>query len=102
MPSHEPDKRSIPRARTDLAWERCGLGYAGLAGVVLGVAAHHDAPALLPVALALAAVAAAVWRHGRHAYEAETAVAQPRAAALVTVATVLTGLMAALTVIARL
>jgi hypothetical protein len=101
MPSREPPG-GLPRARTDLAWERSGLVYAGLAGVILGVAAHREAPALIPLGVVLLAVAGAVWRHGRHAYDWEQVAAQPRALALLTTATALTGVAAVVIVLVQL
>ena len=94
--------RGLQRARTGLAWERCAFGFAALAGVVLSVAAHRDAPGLLPVAVALLAVAAAVWRQGRQAYESATVAPQPRALLLLTVTTLATGVVAAVAVLLRL
>jgi hypothetical protein len=101
MPSREP-ARGLARARTGLAWERSALVHATLAGVVLGVAAHRDAPAVVPFGIALLAVAAAVWRRGRRAYAWEDVAAQPRALALLTASTAVAALTAAALVLARL
>jgi uncharacterized membrane protein YidH (DUF202 family) len=91
-----------PRERTDLAWQRAGFGYLALAGVVLGIAAHHDAPGLLAVSLALLVVAAAVWRHGRRAYERAEVRSHPRELALMSAVTAAAAIVAALVVIVRL
>jgi hypothetical protein len=101
MPSHD-DERGLARERTGLAWERCALAYAALGGVVLGVAAHRDAPGLLPVSAALAVVAAATWRHGRRAYEHPAVAPQARALRLLTLTTALTAVAAAIAVVVRL
>ncbi|HEX7298984.1 MAG TPA: DUF202 domain-containing protein [Solirubrobacteraceae bacterium] len=101
MPS--PDEPGgVPRERTALAWERSALGFAALAALVVGVAAHRDAPGLLVLALALLALAAAVRRHGRREYARTTVAAQSRAIALLALATVLAALAAAAAVLARL
>jgi uncharacterized membrane protein YidH (DUF202 family) len=104
MPSpdgHERE-RGLARERSGLAWERTGLAFAGLGGVVLGVAAHHDAPSLLAVSAALLGVATAVWRHGRIAYERASVGPQPRVLGLLTLATALAALSAAVVVILKL
>jgi len=100
MPS--PERPGVARERTGLAWQRSALGFVGLAGVVLSVAAHREAPGLLVVSVALAAVALAVWRHGQRAYGNAGVQAQPRALALITVATALAALVAAVVVTVRL
>jgi uncharacterized membrane protein YidH (DUF202 family) len=100
MPSSDPE-RGLARERSGLAWERTGLAFAALAGIVLGVAARHDAPAMLAVSVALVGVAAAVWRHGRVAYERPAVGPQPGALALIALATVLAGLAAAIAVLVR-
>ena len=92
----------VPRARTGLAWERSAFSFATLAGLVLGIAAHRDAPGLLVLSAALLASAAAIWRHGRAAYRRVEVVAQTRAIALLTLAAVVTALAAAGAVLARL
>ena len=91
MPSH--DDPGLARERTGLAWERSALTFAALAAVVLGVAAHHDAPALLALSAALVAAGAAVWRHGRRSYEREGAPPQVRALALMALAVAATALV---------
>jgi uncharacterized membrane protein YidH (DUF202 family) len=100
MPSR--DVPGVARERTGLAWQRSALGFAALAGVVLSVAAHRDAPALLVPSAALLAVAAAVWRQGRRAYAQPAVQAHPRALALLAVATALAALAAAIVVLVRL
>jgi uncharacterized membrane protein YidH (DUF202 family) len=100
MPSPDPE-RGLARERSGLAWERSGLAFATLAGIMLGVAARHDAPALLALSAALLGVAGAVWRHGRVAYERPVVGPQPGALALIAAATVLAALAAAVTVIVR-
>jgi uncharacterized membrane protein YidH (DUF202 family) len=100
MPS--PERRGLARERTGLAWQRSALGFVGLAGVVLSVAAHREAPGLIVVSVALAAVAVGVWRHGRDTYGQPGVQAQPRALALIAVATALAALAAAVAVIVRL
>jgi hypothetical protein len=91
-----------PRERTDLAWQRAAFGYVALGAVVLGIAAHRDAPWLLAVSAALIAVAGAVWRRGRIAYRSAEVAAQPRVLAMLSVATALTALVAAGVVLVRL
>jgi uncharacterized membrane protein YidH (DUF202 family) len=100
MPSPEPP--GLARERTGLAWQRTALGFVGLGGVVLGVAAHREAPTLLVPSVALLAVAAAVWRHGQRAYARPEVQAQPRAIALLAVATAAAALVAAIVVLVRL
>jgi hypothetical protein len=84
MPSRERPPGAAAE-RTRLARQRSAFSYAALAGVVLGVAAHRNAPGLLALSVALLAFAAEVWRRGR-------------APALVTVATVLAAVGCALAV----
>jgi uncharacterized membrane protein YidH (DUF202 family) len=100
MPSTEPP--GVARERTGLAWERSALGFAGLAALVLSVAAHREAPALIVLSIALLAVAAAVWRQGKHAYAEPEVQSQPRAIALLAAATTLAALAAAIVVLVRL
>src|SRR5512132_699114 len=100
MPSTEPP--GVPRERTGLAWQRSAFGFVALAGVVLSVAAHREAPGLVAVSAALAIVAAAVWRQGRRAYERPAVEAQQQAIALVAVATALAALAAAVVVVLHL
>ena len=97
-----PDTPAATRERTSLAWQRSALAFAGLAAVVLGVAAHRNAPGLLAPSAALVAVAAAVWRQGRRAYERPEVRAQPRALALLAIATALAALVAMIVVLVRL
>jgi uncharacterized membrane protein YidH (DUF202 family) len=99
MPSPEPE-RGLARERTGLAWERSAGAFAALAGVVLGVAAHRDAPGLIVLSAALVMAAAAVWRHGRRSYERADVPPQTRAFALMSLAAVLTAVAAAIVVIA--
>ena len=99
MPS--PERPGLARERTALAWQRSALGFVALAGVVLSVAAHREAPGLLVVSAALVAVAVAVWRHGQRAYVHHEVQAQPRALALLAVATALAAIGAAIIVAAR-
>jgi uncharacterized membrane protein YidH (DUF202 family) len=99
MPSRDP---GAPRERTDLAWQRAAFSYVGLGGLVLGVAAHHDAAWLIAVSAALIAVAGAVWRQGRTAYRGAEVRAQPRILALVSAVTAVTALVAAAVVVVRL
>jgi len=101
MPSTD-DRPGLARERTGLAWQRSALGFVVLAGVMLSVAAHREAPGLLVVGAALAAVAGAVWRQGRHAYGDAAVQAQPRALALIAVATAFSALAAAIVVLVRL
>jgi uncharacterized membrane protein YidH (DUF202 family) len=100
MPSPEPPGAAAERTR--LAWERLALAFCGLAAVVLGVAAHRDAPWLVVVSAALLGVAAGVWRTGRRAYARSEVAPQPGALALLAVATALTALAAAVTAALRL
>jgi putative membrane protein len=100
MPSPEPP--GVPRERTRLAWQRSALGFVALAGVVLSVAAHHEAPGLVAVSAALVAAAGVVWREGRRAYERADVQAQPRAIAAVAVATALAAIAAAIVALVHL
>jgi hypothetical protein len=100
MPS--PDAPGVARERTGLAWQRSAFGFVALATILLSVAAHREAPGLLLVSAALVAVAAAVARHGRHAYLRPDVQAQPRALALLCVATALSALAAAIVVLVHL
>jgi hypothetical protein len=99
MPS--PD-RGVARERTGLAWERSALSFGTLAGLAVAAAAHRDEPALVVLGAALVGVAAAVWHHGRREYARTAVTAQGRALALLTLATVLTALAVAASVLARL
>jgi hypothetical protein len=90
------------RERTGLAWQRSAFSFAALGGVVLGVAAHRNAPGLLALSAGLVGVAGAVWRHGRGAYERAGVAAQPRVLALLTAATTLAALAAGIAVLAPL
>jgi uncharacterized membrane protein YidH (DUF202 family) len=101
MPS-PPEVPGVARERTGLAWQRTALGFVGLATVVLSVAAHRGAPGLLVLSAALVTVAYAVWRQGRRAYAGSEVQAQPRALALIAVATALGALAAAIVVLVRL
>jgi uncharacterized membrane protein YidH (DUF202 family) len=101
MPSTD-DRPGLARERTGLAWQRSAFGFVALATVVLSVAAHREAPGLLVLSAALVAVAAAVWREGRRAYARTDVHAQPRALALLAVATTLAALVAAIVVLVRL
>jgi len=96
MPSSDP---GAARERTDLAWQRSGFSYLAIAGVVLGVAAHHDAPWLLGVSAVLVAVAAAVWRHGRTAYQRDDVRPHPRELGLLTAVPALVAVVAAVVVV---
>jgi uncharacterized membrane protein YidH (DUF202 family) len=100
MPS--PERPGVPRERTGLAWQRSAFGFVTLAGVVLSVAAHREAPGLLGVSAALAIVATVVWRQGRRAYERPEVEPQQQAVAFVAVATALAAVVAAIVVILHL
>jgi uncharacterized membrane protein YidH (DUF202 family) len=100
MPSTE--RPGAPRERTGLAWQRSAFGFVTLAGVVLSVAAHREAPGLLVVSAALAIVAAAVWRQGRRAYERPEVQDQQQAIAFVAIATALAALVAAVVVLVHI
>jgi hypothetical protein len=69
---------------------------------VLGIAAHRDAPGLLALSVGLIAVAGAVWRHGRSAYESADVRVHPRVLATMTAVTAVAGLVAAVVVLLRL
>jgi uncharacterized membrane protein YidH (DUF202 family) len=97
MPSPDP---GAARERTDLAWQRSGFSYLAMAGVVLGVAAHRDAPWLVAVSVVLVAVAGAVWRHGRTAYERAEVSPHPRELGLMTAIPALVAVVAAVVVVA--
>jgi uncharacterized membrane protein YidH (DUF202 family) len=96
------ENRGVSRERTGLAWERSAFSFATLAGVVLGIAAHRDVPELVAVALALLAVAAAVWRHSRAVYRATDVAPQPEAMRLLTLAAVGLALVVVVTVLLHL
>jgi 4-hydroxybenzoate polyprenyltransferase len=67
MPSaadHARDPGMAPE-RTALAWQRMATGYTTLAALVLGVAARRGEPWLIVPALALLAVALAVYLESR-------------------------------------
>jgi len=91
-----------PRERTGLAWQRSAFSFAALGAIVLGVAAHRDAPGLLAVSALLLAIGGAIWRHGHGAYERVRVAAQPRTLGLITAATTLAALAAGATVLVRL
>ena len=97
-----PERPGAARERTGLAWQRSALGFVALAGVVLSVAAHREAPGLLVVSAALVAVAVAVWRHGLRAYAHTDVEAQHRALAFLALATALAAMAAAVVVLIRL
>jgi uncharacterized membrane protein YidH (DUF202 family) len=100
MPSTE--RPGLARERTGLAWQRSAFGFVTLAGVVLSVAAHREAPGLVVVSAALALVAGAIWRQGRRAYERPSVKPQQPALALVAVATALAAVVAIALVLVRL
>jgi len=103
MPSRDlGGERAAQRERTDLAWQRSAFSVLALAGVVLGIAARRDAPALLAASLALIGVAGAVWRRGRAAYLRLEVAAQPRALAVLSTATAAAALLAAVVVLVPL
>jgi uncharacterized membrane protein YidH (DUF202 family) len=103
MPSRDlGGERAAQRERTGLAWQRSAASFLALAGVVLGIAAHRDAPGLLALSVALIAVAGAVWRQGRGAYRRADVTAQPRVLALLSAVTALSALLAAVVVLVRL
>jgi uncharacterized membrane protein YidH (DUF202 family) len=99
MPSPDP---GAARERTDLAWQRAAFSYVALGAIVLGIAAHRDAPWLLAVSAALIAVAGALWRRGRGAYRRAEVAAQPRMLTLLSLVTAVTALVAAAVVFVRL
>jgi hypothetical protein len=101
MPSPD-DPRGAQRERTGLAWERSAAAVAAQGAVFLAVAAHRGAPGMLVFGAAMVAVAGAVWRHGRNAYERTSVEPQSRALALMTLATALAALAAAAGVVVRL
>jgi uncharacterized membrane protein YidH (DUF202 family) len=98
MPFPDEDQPGLARERTDLAWQRLALSFCALAAVLLGVAAHRDAPGLLVGVAALLAVGGAAQRQGRRAYLRDEVEAQPGALALLAVLTALTAVAAAVTV----
>jgi uncharacterized membrane protein YidH (DUF202 family) len=101
MPSPDPP-RGAARERTGLAWERSALAVGAQGGVFLAVAAHHHAPGMLVLGAALVAVAGAVWRHGRTAYERASVAPQSRALAGLTAVAAMSALAAAVAVLVRL
>src|SRR5512132_1360901 len=100
MPSRE--RPGVARERTGLAWQRSALGFVALAGVVLSVAAHREAPGLLVVSAALVGVAVAVWRQGLRAYGHTDVQAQHRALAFLALATALAAMAGVIIVLIRL
>jgi hypothetical protein len=103
MPSRDlGGEPAAQRERTDLAWQRSAFSFLALGGVLLGIAAHHDAPALLAVSLVLMAVAGAVWRLGRVAYQRDQVSARPRVVAALSSVTAAAALVAAAIVLVRL
>jgi uncharacterized membrane protein YidH (DUF202 family) len=102
MRSRELGGGGAARERTGLAWQRSAVGYVAFAGLVLGVAAHREAPGLLAVSVALMAVAGAVWRHGRGAYESVDVKPHPRVLAIMSAVTAVSALAAAGVVLVRL
>jgi uncharacterized membrane protein YidH (DUF202 family) len=90
----------LARERTGLAWERTALGFAALSAVVLGVAAHRGKPGLIGLSVALVAVGLAAWRHGQRSYEDAAVAPQARALGLMALAIALTGVAAAIIVVA--
>jgi uncharacterized membrane protein YidH (DUF202 family) len=101
MRSHE-QRGGAQRERTGLAWQRSAFSFLALAGVVLSVAAHRDAPVLLALSALLVAAAAAVWLYGGRSYEQARVAAQPRALAALTLVTALAAGVAAVVVLVRL
>ena len=92
----------MARERTGLAWERQSLAIWTLAAVMLGIAAHRDAPGLLIASAALVGVGVAVWFTGRRAYTRDVVQPLPGALALVALATALSALVAAVVVLVPL
>ena len=90
------------RERTGLAWQRSAFSFVALSGLVLGIAARRDAPGMLAASVGLIAVAGAVWRHGRGAYERADVTASPRVLAIMSAVTALSALVAAIVVLVRL
>jgi len=90
------------RERTGLAWQRSAFSFVALSGLVLGIAARRDAPGLLAASVGLIAVAGAVWRHGRGAYERADVRASPRVLAIMSAVTALSALVAGIVVLVRL
>jgi putative membrane protein len=94
-----------PAERTDLAWQRTGLGLLSVGGLLGARALHSRAPALLVVAgvtaligLAVLGVLAPLRRRMLRAHPADAAA--PRVMASVTVAVVLVAGAAAVAVVA--
>jgi uncharacterized membrane protein YidH (DUF202 family) len=103
MPSRDlGGEPAAQRERTGLAWQRSAFSFVAFGGVVLGIAAHRDAPGLLALSVALIAVAGVVWRQGRSAYQRAEVTAQPRLLALLSAGTALAGFVAAIVVLVRL
>jgi uncharacterized membrane protein YidH (DUF202 family) len=102
MRSPELGGGGAARERTGLAWQRSAFSYLALGGLVLGIAAHRDAPGLLAVSVGLIAIAGAVWRHGRGAYESADVRVHPRVLATMSAVTAVAGLVAAVVVLLRL
>jgi uncharacterized membrane protein YidH (DUF202 family) len=103
MPSRDlGGERAAQRERTGLAWQRSAFSFLALAGVVLGIAAHRDAPGLLALSVVLIGVSGVVWRQGHSAYQRADVTAHPRVLALLSAVTALSALVAAVVVLVRL
>ena len=102
MPPPDEQPPGVARERTGLAWERQSLAIWTLAAVMLGIAAHRDAPGLRIASAALVGVGVAVWFTGRRAYTKDAVQPQSGALGLIALATASAALVAAVVVIVRL
>jgi putative membrane protein len=81
-----------PAERTDLAWQRTGLGLLAVSGLIGARALHSRAPALLAIGLVVLGVLAPLRYRLLRGDVADAAA--PRVLAAVTVAVVLVGVAA--------
>lgn len=103
MPSaaERPRDRGLAAERTALAWQRTSLGFTTLAAVTLAAAAHRRAAWLVLPAVALFAVAAAVWLHARRRVADPHGPTTGRTLALLGAATGAVALLAAVIAVVR-
>jgi hypothetical protein len=78
------------------------MGFTSLAALMIGVAAHRNAPWMLLPAAALFAVAAAIWRYARRRARDPAARTARRPLALLAVAAAGAGVVAAVPALMRL
>src|SRR3954452_11854281 len=81
MPSaaERPPDPGMARERTALAWQRVGTAFTTFGALVLGAAAHRNAPWMLAPAAATLTAAALVWRYARRRAAQTAPPGDPRA-----------------------